>query len=111
MHIILRRCLSLLFLGLLSICLGSWLPHFEAFNVNIVFDAKLLDNRTKNVFHVRVIAVVSVHASARALLLFKRLLNRIDLVEPVELVDNLTQKDKLIEELQIKANKKKEGIF
>ena len=92
MHLILRGCLSfLLFLRLLGVLLGSLLPNFKAFNVNIILDAKLFDDRAKNVLHIRIVAIVSIHAPARTLLLFERLLNRVDFVESVKLVDDLTE--------------------
>ena len=91
LHLILRGCLSFLFLRLHGALLGGRLSDFEAFNVHIILYAKLFDDWAKNILHIWIVAIVSIHTSACTLLLFERLLNRIDFIKPIKLVDDLAE--------------------
>ena len=79
-----------MFLGLIDTCFDG-LSDFKVLDIYILLNAELFNDRSKDIFCVRVVAIISIHATTSTLLLFKRLLNRIDLIESVKFVDDLSK--------------------
>jgi len=67
-----------------------WLLDHEVLHVNVFFDGKFVNDWTKDVIGVIIIAIISIHSStASSLLLLESLLDSIDSVESVKFVYNL----------------------
>ena len=79
-----------MFLGLIDTCFDG-LSDFKVLDIYILLNAELFNDRSKDIFCVRVVAIISIHATTSTLLLFKRLLNRIYLIESVKFVDDLSK--------------------
>ena len=79
-----------MFLGLIDTCFDG-LSDFKVLDIYILLNAELFNDRSKDIFCVRVVAFISIHATTSTLLLFKRLLDRIDLIESVKFVDDLSK--------------------
>ena len=87
---ILLRGRAFLFLGLSYTCFDG-LSNFEVLDIDILLDAELFNDRSKDVLCVRVVTIISIHAATSTLLLFKRLLDRIYLIKSVKFVDDLSK--------------------
>lgn len=91
-----RDCLLLALLRLR--CLRDDRDFVQA---DVFFDGEFFNDRLQDVGFF-IVAVIAVHAASCPLLLLKCLLNVVDLVEPVEFVDNLTQNGLAVADQQVK---------